>query len=213
MGLPCVAPDLRDERFLVRATSLEPAMAMKHLVHDSRGEARKPPLKRVKIRAKRRRIPPEGLSRRPRRSRDRRRGDRRDALSRTAEPAAVRLPGGRGRQGGATRRARGGTLGGGTARDLGQGAERHRQQAPRAPRRPRHRRRGPDGRFWLLPAPAARGDLGRRARGDGCRARGGAGDRVWRLAAGEGRSLPGLDVARSAVLTGGGRGVGRGEAA
>src|SRR5262249_36947617 len=35
VGLPRVAPDLRDERLLLRGAGLEPAFAMNRFVHDS----------------------------------------------------------------------------------------------------------------------------------------------------------------------------------
>ena len=40
VGLRGVAPDLRDEPFLVRCAGLEPALARDHRSHSHRGEAR-----------------------------------------------------------------------------------------------------------------------------------------------------------------------------
>ena len=52
MGLPGVAPHVRDETRLVLGAGLETAVAMKHLVHESSpARLERPPLIRVKIRA------------------------------------------------------------------------------------------------------------------------------------------------------------------
>ena len=49
VGLRGVAPDRRDEPFLVRCAGVEPALAREHPVHTHRGEARNPRLDRGKI--------------------------------------------------------------------------------------------------------------------------------------------------------------------
>jgi len=49
VGLRGVAPDRRDEPFLVRCAGVEPALAREHPFHTHRGEARYPRLDRGKM--------------------------------------------------------------------------------------------------------------------------------------------------------------------
>ncbi len=136
VGLSRVPLHLRDELVFVGGAGLEPAVAMKHPVRHPRGEARNLPLNRGKMRtggwqralqlkvflAGRVAVEADGVV------------IDEGALPGAARSAPVRLPRRRAGQTGAAGRARGGALGGVAACDLGQGADRGREQAARPAR-------------------------------------------------------------------------------